>query len=108
MKDLDRVVMKNGYILVQQEGKKETRTESGLILPVQKGDMKNKYTVVAMDSTITEVSIGDEVVIDRFAGSKQIIDDQEYFVAKSEDIVLVFREQVTVRASIPPLNVGSK
>jgi chaperonin GroES len=86
----DQVELLNGYILVEQwQG--ATKTDGGLFIPDSAVAKKNKYTVMAVAEDVTAVKVGDCVIIDRFAGNTQVIDDKTYFVAKVDDLILRFK-----------------
>ena len=83
------VELLNSYILVIQERGEEKI--GSIIVPEQAITKKNRYEVITVASDVTAVAVGDIVIIDRFAGNEQVIDDVKYFVTKPEDILLRFK-----------------
>lgn len=88
----DRVVVKN----IQ----KENKTKSGLIIPETVGDEPVLAKVVAIgcgdcfDGNKSEmaVSVGDEVLYNKYGATSFKCDEEEYFILRQSDILGVFEK----------------
>ena len=89
----DRVVAKR---LEQQEIAK-----GGIILPDSAQKKQEKATVVAVGPGKLDndgktmpmpVSIGDVILLDKYAGQEITIDDEEYLIARADDIIACIEE----------------
>lgn len=87
-------------VLLQRLEQKET-LKGGIILPDTAKTKQEIATVVAIGKGKTTedgklipipVSIGDNVLIDKYAGQEVTVDDQEYVVVKAGDIVAIVQE----------------
>ena len=86
----DRVVLKQ---LVAEE-----TTKSGIVLPGQAQEKPQQAEVVAVGpggvvdgkEVKMEVSVGDQVIYSKYAGTEvKLDDDQEYIIVKQSDILAV-------------------
>ncbi len=85
--------------IVIKPQKKEEKTESGILLPDSAGESKpERGEVVAVgpgkrdekgDRIEPEVSKGDEVIFTKYGPNEIKIDDEEYLIAKEEDILAI-------------------
>ena len=78
--------------------KEEEKTASGLVLPDSAKAKPQTATVVAVGEgrvldngqrAAMEVSVGDTVVFEKYAGSELKYDGKEYLVVKDTDIVAI-------------------
>ncbi|WP_161879026.1 co-chaperone GroES [Alkalibacterium sp. MB6] len=78
--------------------KEEEKTASGLVLPDSAKEKPQTATVVAVGEgrvldngqrAAMEVSVGDTVVFEKYAGSELKYDGKEYLVVKDTDIVAI-------------------
>lgn len=87
----DRVVLK------QLEA--EETTKSGIVLPGQTKEKPQQAEVVAVGpggmidgkEVTMHVSIGDQVIYSKYAGTEVELDDQEYIVVKQNDILAIVK-----------------
>lgn len=86
----DRIVIK---VLVSEE-----KTKSGIVLPDTAKEKPQKGEVVAIGKgklldngsyVPAEVAVGDTVIYSKYAGSEIKIDDVEYLIVESRDILAV-------------------
>ncbi len=78
--------------------KEEEKTASGLVLPDSAKEKPQTATVVAVGEgrvldngqrAAMEVSVGDTVVFEKYAGSELKYDGKEYLAVKDTDIVAI-------------------
>ena len=74
-------VLKGGIILPDSAKKKQ---ESATVVAVGPGKQKEDGTYDKMD-----VKIGDLILIDKYAGQEVTIDDIEYIIVKSDDVIAI-------------------
>ena len=71
---------------------KAKETSSGIILSRADPTEANRATVISIGTDVTEVSV-DEVILPNWnKATKSSIDDEDFYIIKEEDIVLVFGE----------------
>ena len=90
-----------GNRVVLKRQKNEEMTLGGIILPESAQNKKETATVVAIGSgKVTDegktlpipVSVGDVVLMDKYSGQEVTIDDEEFIIAKADDIVAIIEE----------------
>jgi len=74
-------VLKGGIILPDSAKKKQ---ESATIVAVGPGKRKDDGSYDVMD-----VKVGDQILIDKYAGQEITVDDVEYIILKSDDIIAI-------------------
>ncbi len=83
----DRVVLKQ---LVAEE-----TTKSGIVLPGQTKEKPQQAEVIAVgpgtEEVKMEVTVGDQVIYSKYAGTEVKLDDAEYIVVKQSDILAVVK-----------------
>ena len=86
----DKVAVK----LTQEE--EEEKTKGGIVLPetAQTEEKPQQGEVIAVGSkcfedTEPEVSVGDTIVYDKFAGTEITVDDEDYVIVSIEDVLAV-------------------
>ena len=71
----------------------ETKTASGLFIPDTAKEKPQQGTVVAVGSgkkdEPMEVSVGDEVIYGKYAGTEVTVDDKKYLIVKQSDILAI-------------------
>lgn len=70
--------------------KLEKKTKSGIVLPETAQDEKpqmGEIVEVGTDEKKIQVKVGDKIIFAKYAGSEIKIDDEEYLILKSEDIL---------------------
>ncbi len=83
----DRVVLK------QMEA--EETTKSGIVLPGQNKEKPQQAEVIAVgpgtEEVKMEVSVGDNVIFSKYAGTEVKLEDTEYIIVKQSDILAVLK-----------------
>ena len=87
----DRVVLKQ---LVAEE-----TTKSGIVLPGQSKEKPQQAEVIAVGpggvidgkEIKMEVSVGEQVIYSKYAGTDVKLDDEEYIIVKQSDILAVVK-----------------
>ena len=90
----DRVVLKQ---LVAEE-----TTKSGIVLPGQSKQKPQQAEVVAVGpggmidgKEITmSVSVGDQVIYSKYAGTEVELDKEDYIIVKQSDILAIIKQQI--------------
>ena len=85
----DRVILKQ---LVAEE-----TTKSGIVLPGQSKEKPQQAEVIAVGPGGTvdgkevkmEVTVGDQVIYSKYAGTEVKLDEEEYIVVKQNDILAI-------------------
>ncbi|AZO96478.1 co-chaperone GroES [Iocasia frigidifontis] len=78
--------------VVVQYVEEEEKTKSGIVLPdTAKGEKPQQGEVIAVGKGCEDCDIktGDQVVFDKYAGTKVNIDDVEYIIIKVDDVLAV-------------------
>jgi chaperonin GroES len=68
------------------------RTPGGIYVPDTAKEKPQRGKVEAVGSEVKEVKVGDEVMFDRYAGSKVKMNGTEYLIVKEEDILGIVEE----------------
>ncbi|MCI4626922.1 MAG: co-chaperone GroES [Candidatus Magnetoovum sp. WYHC-5] len=63
------------------------RTSGGLYVPDTAKEKPQRGKVEAVGSEVKEVKVGDDVLFDKYSGSKVNIDSVDYLIIKEEDIL---------------------
>ncbi|MCQ2080655.1 MAG: co-chaperone GroES [Lachnospiraceae bacterium] len=87
----DRVVLK------QLEA--EETTKSGIVLPGQNKEKPQQAEVVAVGpggivdgkEVKMEVSVGDQVIYSKYAGTEVKVDDVEYIIVRQSDVLAILK-----------------
>ena len=88
--------MKNSYILTQEIVKGERRTDSGLILPVEK---YNRVALVIEAADGLEVKKGDKIVKTIGKGTEYTLDGDKFEILHINHVLAVIEEDGTETAS---------
>jgi len=75
--------------------KQEKKTKSGIVLPDTAEDekpQKGKVVAVGDDAEKIKVKEGEIIIFARYAGAEVKIDEDQYLILKSEDILAVIEE----------------
>lgn len=80
-----------GENVLVKPAKAEKKTESGIVLPETVGtERPQKGRVIAIgDSEKIKVKKGQDVIFAKYSGAEMKIDDVEYLIIKSEDILAI-------------------
>ena len=74
------------YVALTLE-KEDKKTESGIILTTESKDKQSIGKVLALGPDVKDISIDDRVIYQSYAGTKVNIDEIEYLLVKSENIL---------------------
>ena len=79
-------------ILIKQTEQEEV-TKSGIVLPGTASKEKPIIgEVLAVGKKIEEVSVGDKVIFEKYAGTEVKLDKKEYIVVKIADVLAVVED----------------
>jgi len=73
--------LKGGIILPDSAKKKQ---EMATVIAIGPGKVSEEGTLLPMP-----VSIGDVILVDKYAGQEVTIDDEEYLITKADDIIAI-------------------
>ena len=76
--------LKGGIILPDSAKKKQ---ESARVIAISQGKTTDDGKVLPMP-----VKVGDMILMDKYAGQEVTLDDDEYIVLKSDDIIAIIEE----------------
>ncbi|HHN66099.1 MAG TPA: co-chaperone GroES [Nitrospirae bacterium] len=68
------------------------KTPGGIYVPDTAKEKPQRGKVEAIGTEVKEVKVGDEVMFDRYAGSKVKMNGTEYLIVKEEDILGIVEE----------------
>ena len=66
------------------------RTSGGIYVPDTAKEKPQRGTVLAIGKKVENVKVGDQVLFDKYSGSKLRIDDEDCLILKEEDILGIF------------------
>ncbi len=71
----------------------ETTTKSGLVLPDTAKEKPQRGEVVAVgdDEEMINVAVGDKVLFPKYTGTEFKIDDEDYLVIESGDLLAIIK-----------------
>jgi len=87
-----------GNRVVAKRTEEEEATKGGIILPDSAKQKQETAVVVAIGSGAktsegkeipVPVSLGDTILMDKYAGQEVTVDDEEYIIVKSDDIIAI-------------------
>lgn len=82
-----------GNRVVAKRTEQEETTKGGIILPDTAKQKQETAVVVAVgDGKEISVAIGDTILMDKYASQEVKIDDEEFIVVKSEDIIAIVQK----------------
>lgn len=87
----DKIKPLGDNVLVKMK-KQEKKTQSGIVLPDTADDEKpqiGEVVAVGEDSKKIKVKAGDKIIFAKYSGTEIKIDNEEYLILKSEDILAV-------------------
>ena len=80
------------YVVVLADKNKGV-SQGGIILPEEEDDWANTGTIVSIGDSVEEIlAEGDRVLFSKYGVTKYEIDDQEFFVAASNEVLVVLEE----------------
>lgn len=66
------------------------RTAGGIYVPESAKEKPQRGSVQAIGKDVKNVKVGDQILFDKYSGSKLKIDDEDCLILKEEDILGVF------------------
>jgi chaperonin GroES len=87
----DKIKPLGDNVLVKMR-KQERKTKSGIVLPDTADDEKpqiGEVMAVGDDSKKIRVKAGDKIIFAKYSGTEIKIDNEEYLILKSEDILAI-------------------
>src|ERR671922_1721732 len=66
------------------------RTAGGIYVPDTAKEKPQRGTVQAVGKDVKNLKVGDQVLFDKYSGSKLKIDDEDCLILKEEDVLGVF------------------
>lgn len=66
------------------------RTAGGIYVPDSAKEKPQRGTVQAIGKKVENVKVGDQVLFDKYSGSRLKIDDEDCLILKEEDILGIF------------------
>ncbi|MGD0282659.1 MAG: co-chaperone GroES [Dissulfurispiraceae bacterium] len=74
-------------VVIRYSEEQEEKTAGGIYVPDVAKEKPQKGTVDAVGSEVKEVKAGNQVLFDKYSGSKIKIDNVEYLIVKEEDLL---------------------
>ncbi|MBF0343826.1 MAG: co-chaperone GroES [Nitrospirae bacterium] len=68
------------------------KTAGGLYVPDTAKEKPQRGKVEAVGSEVKELKVGDEVLFDKYSGSKVNVDGTDYLIIKEEDVLGIINE----------------
>ncbi len=68
------------------------RTAGGIYIPDAAKEKSQKGKIEAVGGDVKTLKVGDEVLFDKYAGTKITFDGTDYLIVKEEDILGVFEK----------------
>lgn len=69
------------------------RTSGGIYIPDAAKEKPQRGKIEAIGDEVKQVKVGDQILFDKFSGSKIKIGDQEYLILKEQDILGTFSSE---------------
>jgi chaperonin GroES len=66
------------------------RTSGGIYVPESAKEKPQRGAIQAIGKDVKNVKVGDQILFDKYSGSKLKIDDEDCLILKEEDILGVF------------------
>ena len=77
-------------VVIRYSEEQEEKTAGGIYVPDVAKEKPQKGTVEAVGVDVKEVKAGNQVLFDKYSGSKIKIDNIEYLIVKEEDLLGIF------------------
>ncbi len=74
-------------VVIRYSEEQEEKTAGGIYVPDVAKEKPQKGTVEAVGAEVKEVKAGNQVLFDKYSGSKIKIDNIEYLIVKEEDLL---------------------
>jgi len=68
------------------------KTAGGIYIPEAAKEKPQKGKIEAIGAEVKSVKAGDQILFDKYSGSKINIDNTEYLILKEEDILGIFED----------------
>ena len=65
----------------------EEKTPGGLFIPESAKEKPQRGVVESIGSEVKDIKVNDEILFDKYSGSKITIADVEYLIIKEEDVL---------------------
>lgn len=79
----------DNVILMKEKEGKEVKTASGIILNEEKNIPSYAKVVAIGPDSKTEIKVNDKVVYKEYSGTHAKVNEEEYIIIKSEDILAI-------------------
>jgi chaperonin GroES len=66
------------------------RTAGGIYVPETAKEKPQRGTVQAVGKDVKQLKVGDQVLFDKYSGSKLRVDDEDCLILKEEDVLGIF------------------
>jgi chaperonin GroES len=66
------------------------RTAGGIYVPDSAKEKPQRGTVQAVGKDVKNLKVGDQILFDKYSGSKLRVDDEDCLILKEEDVLGVF------------------
>ena len=77
-------------IVVKRLDNDQEKTASGLFIPDSAKEKPQRGIVQAIGKKVENIKVGDQVLFDKYSGSKLRIEDEECLILKEEDVLGIF------------------
>jgi chaperonin GroES len=74
-------------VVIRYSEEQEEKTAGGIYVPDVAKEKPQKGTVEAVGAEVKEVKAGNQVLFDKYSGSKIKIDNVEFLIVKEEDLL---------------------
>lgn len=81
-----------GSRVIVQRLEPEDTVKGGIILPDSAKKKQETAVVFAIGNKETTVKVGDKVLMDKYSGQEVTVEDEEFIILKSEDIIAIIEE----------------
>ena len=89
---MDKKIKPLGDNVLVKVKKQEKKTKSGIVLPDTADDEKpqiGEIVAVGDDNEKIKVKVGENIIFAKYSGTEIKLDNEEYLILKSEDILAV-------------------
>jgi len=93
---MDNKIQPLGENVLVKVKKQEKKTKSGLVLPDTADDEKpqiGEVVAVGDDNEKIKVKVGQNIIFAKYTGTEIKLDNEEYLILKSEDILAVLEAE---------------
>ena len=76
----------NDYVIVKRKAQRKS-TKGGILIPETNAKPNYEFEVVSVGPKVTEVVVGDFIILNIMNAQATIIDDTELFFVRQDDVV---------------------